>query len=848
MRDKNEKGVITVFLALVFGLLLTFLINLVNVTMVNSAKNQMIIASDAAITSALAGYDRDLFSDYGLLSFEENSDMITALNKIFMENLNGNAGLNGMFNYDDTENELSAVTGGNIFEDNQLMKKQMIYAMKYQGTENLFLYAFDKIKKFVNSKDIIKEVEEVQEVDKNIDKLDEEITSMQENKYQALEALVELAKNNKYEYLGRNRGIGYIESISAEELRGYYQGNNSVLAAIDSVASYNGIVYLPKIYSYAYTKLVLLMYKEYLEIAVQQQQTAPATGTSVQVGSNTINVINELIRTLDNKITEEKSKLSQKLDAYIQNLNSGISAVDTLISKHAEIIQPAIDKYKNTMESSENQDVKDIAEQSYKEYSELLSLENLGEVKEDFNNIKRKLNSVINEINEINNINTDYSNLGIRDWVNNNIDDYAFEVMGDLIGPNFRYPPSIENFIGSICGNEYLDNIIIENEISEMQIDTIGGIAEVSNATIMEKPQDNAQSFKDFYKMFKQIKEEEEGKREQNNGSERFDGESDRSFEPVNPINREEGENDGSNSDKLSDKLNQVDSSYNLDLSTDIINSGAGFLDKLYLIEYVMTNFTDISSEFKSQDSGNTEYKRIPELNVNDENALKYELEAIIAGEYDDEKNDTTLENDIFAIRMVLNTVSLMTKQDKLKIFIDRVSDGIALATVGAIPTPVARAIITLAWAALESTYDVIDIYNGYSVPVFKEELNDWVTKLGLTSGDFEKPEESMDLVNKNEEPVKNNGAYNNQENNFSLNYTDMMRFVLLITKSDKIIDGSQNLIIENQKIRESYTNYKSNIEVNVEKSKLNILFNTDVFSSREGHRFNSFTFKKGYN
>lgn len=846
MRDKNEKGVITVFLALVFGLLLTFLINLVNVTMVNSAKNQMIIASDAAITSALAGYDRDLFSDYGLLSFEENSDMITALNKIFMENLNGNAGLNGMFNYDDTENELSAVTGGNIFEDNQLMKKQMIYAMKYQGTENLFLYAFDKIKKFVNSKDIIKEVEEVQEVDKNIDKLDEEITSMQENKYQALEALVELAKNNKYEYLGRNRGIGYIESISAEELRGYYQGNNSVLAAIDSVASYNGIVYLPKIYSYAYTKLVLLMYKEYLEIAVQQQQTAPATGTSVPVGSNTINVINELIRTLDNKITEEKSKLSQKLDAYIQNLNSGISAVDTLISKHAEIIQPAIDKYKNTMESSENQDVKEIAKQSYTEYSKLLSLENLGKVKDDFNNIKRKLNSVINEIN---NINTDYSNLGIRDWVSNNIDDYAFEVMGDLIGPNFRYPPSIENFIGSICGNEYLDNIIIENEISEMQIDTISGIAEVSNATIMEKPQDNAQSFKDFYKMFKQIKEEEEGKREQNNGSERFNGQSDKSFEPVNPINREEGENDGRNSDKLSDKLNQVDSSYNLDLSKDIINSGAGFLDKLYLIEYVMTNFTDISSEFKSQDSGNTEYKRIPELNVNDENALKYELEAIIAGEYNDEKNDTTLENDIFAIRMVLNTVSLMTKQEQLKTFIRDISLLISGATVGAVPASVARVILTLGWAALESRYDVIDIYNGYSVPVFKIEFNDWVTKLGFEETDMSRSaDEGLNIIDKDAEPTKNNGAYNNQENEFSLNYTDMMRFILLITKEDKIIDGSQNLIIENQKIRESYTNYKSNIEVNVEKSKLNILFNTDVFSSRDGHKFNSFSFKKGYN
>ena len=846
MRDKNEKGVITVFLALVFGLLLTFLINLVNVTMVNSAKNQMIIASDAAITSALAGYDRDLFQDYGLLSFEENADMMTELNDIFMENLNGNVGLNGMFNYDETENELSAVTGGNIFEDNELMKKQMIYAMKYQGTENLFLYAFDKINKFLDSKDVVKEVEEVQLLDQDIDKLDEEITSMQENKYQALEALVELAKNNKYEVIGHYRGIGYIESISEGDLRGYYQGNNSVLAAIDSVASYNGIVYLPKIYSYAYTKLVLLMYKEYLEITVQQQQTSPAPGTSVTVGDNTINVINELIRTLDNKITEEKDKIDRKLNAYIYNINSGITSVDTLISKHAEIIQPAIENYKKVMDSSQNEDVRLIAEQSYNEYSQLLSLDNLNEVKADFNEIKNKLNSIKNDVN---NINTDYSNLGIRDWVSNNIDNYVFEVMGDLIGPNFKYPTSVENFIGSICGEERLDNKIIENEIFEMQIDTIEGIGEVSNATIMEKPQDNAQAFKDFYDMFKQIKDEEEDKREQNNGSERFDGESKESFQPVNPINREAGDDDVSNSNKLSDKLDKVDSEYNLDLSTAIISSGAGFIDKLYLIEYVMTNFTDISSEFESQDSGNTEYKRIPELNVNDENALKYELEAIIAEEYNDEKNDTTLENDIFAIRMVLNTVSLMTKQDNLKRFINSASEAIAVATVGAIPSPVARVVITLAWAAIESGYDVIDIYNGYSVPVFKEDFKDWVTNFGLSDVAFGNTDSTISSIDKNYTPTKKQGnAYNNQENELSLNYTDMMRFILLITKSDKIIDGSQNLIIENQKIRESYTNYKSNIEVKVEKSKLNILFNTDVFSSREGHKFNSFTFKKGYN
>ncbi|WP_291631631.1 DUF5702 domain-containing protein [Clostridium sp.] len=351
----------------------------------------------------------------------------------------------------------------------------------------------------------------------------------------------------------------------------------------------------------------------------------------------------------------------------------------------------------------------------------------------------------------------------------------------------------------------------------------------------MDKPKSESDKFKEFFKMFKKFKEEK--------SKINIQGKSEKSITPVNPVNtNDEANNNGGT--KLSEQINKVESEYNLDLSTSIINSGAGFLDKLYLVEYIMTNFKDRSSEFSNPD-----YSRIPEMRKSPETKLDYEIETIISQKYNDKDSSTTLVDDFFAMRMALNTISLMTKQEKLKVFIDRASETISLATGGFIPIPVARITLTLGWAALETTYDIKDIFNGYSVPVFKEDFEDWVTDFGLGSEGFDDPKITVDYVEKDYEPTKKHGeAYNNQDNNFSLNYTDMMRFKLLIIDRNKIIDGSQNLIIENKDLRENYINYKSNMEISVDKSKLNILFNTDVFSSNEGHKFNSFSFKKGYN
>lgn len=817
---KNEKGVITVFLALVFGLLITFLVNLVNMTMVNSAKNQMIIASDAAITSTLAGYNRDLFKDYGLLAFEEDEEMLNELVNILKENLSGNEGLNGMFNYDINEEDITAVTGGNPFEDNDVMKKQMIYAMKYQGTENLALEVFNKINQFLNSKEVIKESEKLDEINEKVEDIEDEIKDMQESKFLALEALVELAKNNNYEILGQG-SIGYIESI--DNITSYYPSNSSISDAFNSIKDYNSTVYLTKVYSYYYTKMILTMYKEYLSIK------EPAEDGKLDLDKVDMSNIDKLISELDKLIDIEINSFRGKLTDYETELSKKKASVNTLINEHSTKVQPILDSYKESMETSQNPDIKKSAKESYDAYSELLGLENL-------NNVNSKLVDVLEKVQKakssLESIKTSFNTLITKDWVRNNKTNSIFNEMNSLIGKEFKYPSDVNNFVKSICENSTLKSSSELSKIKNIQIETISKNASGYDAIKMDKPTDNG-NYMSFFKLFKSYKEKASEIKDIVNGK------STESFDPVIHEGNEE------NTRKLSEQLDEINNDYDLSAIESVINSAGGFADKVYLIEYIMTNFKDRSEEF-----ANSDYKRIPEITGND-TTLNYEIEAVISGKYNDKESDTTLLDDFIAMRMALNTISLMTKQEKLIGFINEVSLAISGATGGVIPMPLVKAVITLGWAAIETKYDIIDIFNGYSVPVLKDSLEQWVSDFGLTEEDFRNDFNSaMNKMGKEnfEQSKKGGNSYNNQDNPFALNYTDMTRFKLLITNQDKIIDRSQEIIAKNKDLQEGYKNYKSDIEVNIDKSKLNILFNTDVFSSKEGHKFNRFTFKKGYN
>ena len=98
-------------------------------------------------------------------------------------------------------------------------------------------------------------------------------------------------------------------------------------------------------------------------------------------------------------------------------------------------------------------------------------------------------------------------------------------------------------------------------------------------------------------------------------------------------------------------------------------------------------------------------------------------------------------------------------------------------------------------------------------------------------------------------EPKKKSGdAYNNQKSAMALNYIDFIRLRLLTMDKEKIIDRCQNLIVANKDIK-NYKDYSTQLEIGINKSNVNLIFNTPTFSSNNGiNKFNSFTFKRSYN
>ena len=233
---KQEKGVITVFLALIFSVIFVFLCSMIEVTRVNSAKNQLIIASDAAITSALSQFDKELYEEYGLLAYEYSDEIKETVKEIMSENLTDS----GLFNISVDDDQILVEGDKNPFESNDVFKKQAIYSMKYKGTENLAREVFEEIKELLGAKDVIKESETMEELDEDAeDELGDDIGKMQEGKMAAMKAIIELAKNNSYPNL-KEGTISYIEKITSDQLLQKYN-NDTIKIALKATKKSNFI-------------------------------------------------------------------------------------------------------------------------------------------------------------------------------------------------------------------------------------------------------------------------------------------------------------------------------------------------------------------------------------------------------------------------------------------------------------------------------------------------------------------------------------------------------------------------------------------------------------------------------
>lgn len=151
---------------------------------------------------------------------------------------------------------------------------------------------------------------------------------------------------------------------------------------------------------------------------------------------------------------------------------------------------------------------------------------------------------------------------------------------------------------------------------------------------------------------------------------------------------------------------------------------------------------------------------------LKEKSLLQYQTEYLIAGEANDRDNLKSVVNRICGIREAANTLYLIGDEEKQEM-IRAVSE--AVCTLLAIPdaAPVFQTAVTLAWAYLESLYDVKTLLSGGRVALLKEDENWHYGLEGLLSG----------LETDNNEEMSEEGMC----------YEDYLRVLLYLTDTEKV-------------------------------------------------------------
>ena len=189
--------------------------------------------------------------------------------------------------------------------------------------------------------------------------------------------------------------------------------------------------------------------------------------------------------------------------------------------------------------------------------------------------------------------------------------------------------------------------------------------------------------------------------------------------------------------DKDSYKDNADSAKDSLKASKSILSSLSdiitGIRDYAYLEEYFTEMFTcrtyalenknekllngyDVSGE-KTINTGNDWYRK--------------EVEYILWGNADSEKNYAYTDAWIYAIRFALNAIYAFTATD-IQTFALETATAIAGWTV--IGVPIIQVGITIALALAESAYDMFLLHEGYDVPIYKNSSNFICSPTGITS------------------------------------------------------------------------------------------------------------------
>lgn len=129
---KNEKGVISVFLLLIFLAVLMLAGLIVDISRIMVAERKVQNALDTATRSVLAEYDEELVGQFGLFGVSYTTEQEETLKHYFLVNLVDRHQNFHLLNYHPHEVKITGSLGKSILND-EVFKQQIMEYMKYKG-------------------------------------------------------------------------------------------------------------------------------------------------------------------------------------------------------------------------------------------------------------------------------------------------------------------------------------------------------------------------------------------------------------------------------------------------------------------------------------------------------------------------------------------------------------------------------------------------------------------------------------------------------------------------------------------------------------------------------------------
>jgi len=789
MNIRNEDGAITIYLTIIFLVVLALVGALVDGSRIRVAETQVSRVVESAAMSALAGYYNPLKEDYGLFALSHTDKDIlleeieSYLNKNLMTELGQQSKESNQVAYEYLKglifnDEFKEVHFMNLFDyrledtnveqlfsltENEVMRKQITEFMKYRGPIEIYGVANNKIHNIQEKINAIKNIGKTADILSkkiNLDELGWKLGALQG----------ELQKN-----------IRYVNVFPR-----YYHDNKSEYDYLKH-SSFNDALYYYSREGYYY-----------IEALNEKDIDDETNGQSYrQVDRRYLDsAFDEL-----NDIIIENKRLNEDIIIKLSEISRFITRIEQEIS----LCESAI-KVEETNTDKHNKGFYDTFKNDINMYKSVISYD-VNQSQDLLKKIQQNadfLEDLIIEIKEI--------NRGIDSYdYGSDFEDDVNKATTDLPGYYNDIEYKLYEYKINATNPEGLtdDRDIVNTDLRSFIENT--GKSKVLNKETKEK----LPSYKD-------AKGEYPNKITTNPSLIQYDNN-------VNDFWNITSGYDMGRSGRYSEK--DMESTTNIfkvmtNIGSLMENGSMSLRDELFVNEYIIGMLTNNVPMLYKINSTNLNGPRIPYVDtkkdlmnktkVTDRTAYfeNSEAEYIIWGLDTESKNINSTKTTLLTLRLTSNLIAIHGIESKINaanLIAEGIASGLAAFTGGSsvASIPAIRETILAGWAMAEAIEDVNHTLTGGSIPLYKDSYT-WITpKIGTIA--------------------KQKG----EDDKLALSYHDYLRIMLLTTSSDKKMNRLQDLIQLNLSIEKDpdfmIKDYFTNLKINVDVS-MRYLFMTQSF------------------